>query len=98
MIASQRRKKSENGVIKLMITENRTPLQVLFLEFLNYFEKEKSLSPVAYYDGHIISCRLHRQTNLTSKLFRSMISHIRNRITPNTDTFYAVLAPQTRKL
>ena len=49
------------------LTENRTPSQVLFLEFLNYLKKEKSLSPVAYYDVHIISCRLHRQTNLTSK-------------------------------
>ena len=68
MIASQRRKNSENGVIKLMITENRTPLQVLFLEFLNHFKKEKSLSPMAYYDGHIISFPLHRQTKPNLKV------------------------------
>ena len=48
MIASQREKSSENGVIKLIITENKTPLQVLFLEFWNYLKKEKFLSPVAW--------------------------------------------------
>ena len=67
MIVIQRGKNSENGVIKLKITENRTASQVLFLEFLNYLKKEECLSPVAYYDVHITSCRLHRQTNLTSK-------------------------------
>ena len=35
MIASQREKNSEAAVIKLMITENKTLSQVLFLEFLN---------------------------------------------------------------
>ena len=67
MIVIQRGKNSENWVIKLKITENRTPSQVLFLEFLNYLKKEECLSPVAYYDVHITTCRLHRQTNLTSK-------------------------------